>query len=142
MASVANKQPRAKKKFFTVVEANRALPYVSRIMEDIRTSYSRARELEDRMDRPMPDDNTQKMQDEFDRTIEDLNRFVQELQQVGVHIKDYDLGLLDFPGEHEGREICLCWKRGEDKIHAWHEVDGGYAGRKDLKMLEKSTLGE
>jgi len=24
------------------------------------------------------------------------------------------LGLIDFTGRHEGRDVCLCWKLGEE----------------------------
>ena len=50
----------------------------------------------------------------------------------GVVLKDLEAGLCDFPYEHEGRIVYLCWKLGEEKIGWWHEVAEGFAGRQIL----------
>ena len=56
--------------------------------------------------------------------------------ELGVQVKDLDRGLVDFPAEHRGREILLCWKLGEgDRISWWHDVDVGYAGRRPIREL-------
>jgi hypothetical protein len=41
-------------------------------------------------------------------------------------------GLLDFPTTWQGRWVYLCWKTGEKRVTAWHEVTGGFAGRQPL----------
>lgn len=128
----APRSGRKGRKLFTLQEANRSLPYISRVIEDIRAAYQIALTLQQRMDRPMPDDTLQTLQAEYQESIDRLNRFVEELQSVGVDLKDYEMGLVDFPAIHEGREVCLCWRRGEEKIAAWHEVDTGFAGRQDI----------
>jgi hypothetical protein len=28
--------------------------------------------------------------------------------------------------------VYLCWRFGEDRIGHWHELDGGFAGRRPL----------
>ena len=61
-----------------------------------------------------------------------LRELVDELLKLGVDFKGFDLGLVDFPCWHEGREICLCWKLGEPAIGFWHETWAGYAGRRPL----------
>jgi hypothetical protein len=61
------------------------------------------------------------------------------IEQTGVIIKDFSVGLVDFPYEHEGRIVYLCWKLGEDDLGWWHEIEDGYAGRKPLDAIcEKS----
>jgi hypothetical protein len=57
---------------------------------------------------------------------------VQEIEFLGVHIKDFRTGLIDFPYEHDGRIVYLCWKPDEDEIGWWHEIDSGFAGRQPL----------
>jgi len=57
---------------------------------------------------------------------------VQEIEYLGVHIKDYRTGLIDFPYEYDGRIVYLCWKPDEDEIEWWHETDSGFAGRRPL----------
>ncbi|HLE50421.1 MAG TPA: DUF2203 domain-containing protein [Anaerolineales bacterium] len=61
-----------------------------------------------------------------------LNQLVHRLQATGAVLKDIDLGLIDFPGLRDGREIYLCWKFDEDRIRYWHDLDSGFAGRQPL----------
>ncbi len=49
-------------------------------------------------------------------------------------------GLLDFPASLYGRTVFLCWRRGESEITHWHEVDGGFAGRKPIRTGERGQL--
>src|ERR1039457_6796310 len=42
--------PKPGKKYFSVDEANRALPYISRIVEDLRGPYSRLMEISRRLE--------------------------------------------------------------------------------------------
>ncbi len=65
--------------------------------------------------------------------IQALQRCVEEIQQTGCLLKDLDEGLLDFPAMLGDREVCLCWKLGEDRIEFWHHLDDGFAGRKRIE---------
>jgi hypothetical protein len=64
----------------------------------------------------------------------ELVAVVEELQDLGVQVKDLDRGLVDFPCLHRGRVVLLCWELGEDEIAFWHGADEGYAGRKPLPL--------
>ncbi len=56
-----------------------------------------------------------------------------ELETLGVQVKDFARGLIDFPSLRDGRVVLLCWELGEgDRIEWWHEVEAGYAGRQPL----------
>jgi hypothetical protein len=61
---------------------------------------------------------------------------VDKLEELGVVLKDIDLGLLDFPAERSGEEVLLCWKVGEDAVTTWHGLEEGYAGRKPIDWSE------
>ncbi len=126
------------KRYFTLEEANRALPYVARITEDIRTAYRRAVAIQQRLELPMPDDDADELRHEYDNAVAQLRTYVDELQQVGVELKDYDHGLVDFPAIHDGRKVLLCWRRGEEAILAWHELESGFAGRRDISELNNN----
>lgn len=123
------------KKFFSVIEANRALPYVRRVVTDIRQSYRDALALQHKMQFPMPEQSVRDLDAQYDRVMEKLNTYVDELAQVGVELKDYEVGLIDFPAQHDGREVCLCWKLDEQDITTWHEVEAGFAGRQSVAGL-------
>ena len=67
--------------------------------------------------------------------IEILDAFQQamkEIEDLGVLVKDFDIGLCDFPHKREGRVVYLCWKLDEDKVSWWHDMDAGFAGRQPL----------
>ena len=98
------------KRFFTVEQANKAIPYISKIVSDIRDTYRDALDLQQRIEFPNPTDDQAQIHQEYEHTVENLNRYVDELHKVGVELKDYSLGLIDFPGIHEGREVCICWR--------------------------------
>lgn len=64
--------------------------------------------------------------------LEQISENLQAVQELGVHVKDLDMGLCDFPHMLDGRIVYLCWKLGETEIQWWHEVNSGYAGRQPL----------
>lgn len=50
-------------------------------------------------------------------------------------------GLVDFPTSYEGRWVYLCWERGDEELGFWHEVDGGYAGRRPITPEQADVMG-
>jgi len=123
------------RRHFTIAQARRTLVYVRPIVRDIREAYRSAVALQHRLEYPLPDEDLDQLRVQYEALMERLNRFVDELHEVGAELKDYDLGLVDFPAEHDGREICLCWKYGETDVEAWHETDAGFSGRQPLTAL-------
>lgn len=59
---------------------------------------------------------------------------VEELNELGVQVKDLDEGLVDFPALRGDEEVLLCWRLGEDEVAYWHGADEGFAGRKSLPI--------
>ena len=57
---------------------------------------------------------------------------LQEIDAIGVQIKDLDIGLLDIPCLLDGEIVLLCWKRGESRIDFWHRVEDGFRGRQPI----------
>ena len=124
---------------FTPELANRSLPLVRRIVEDIVQQFARwqsqVREFElvsasNSVSDPNP--RAEELEREVAALAAELEHFHHELSRLGVEFKDYSLGLVDFPAEHEGRPIYLCWRLGEPAVEYWHEVDAGFAGRQPL----------
>jgi hypothetical protein len=126
------------KKYFSIDEANRSLSYVSRVVEDLTGCYGRVVDFRRRIESPTGRENREHLEAEYETEMDRLSELVDELQHVGVELKDFEKGLLDFPALHDGREIYLCWHRGEKKVCTWHEVDAGYAGRQDVAALSEN----
>jgi len=56
-----------------------------------------------------------------------------ELEALGVQLKDFDRGLVDFPSLRDGKVVLLCWQLGEgEQVEWWHDMDAGFAGRTPL----------
>ena len=64
--------------------------------------------------------------------VEELDAVVQESEASGAHLKDVQLGLVDFPAEKDGEVVYLCWQFGEPEVGFWHRMEDGFAGRKPL----------
>jgi hypothetical protein len=129
--SVRPSRPRRR---FTVLEANKSLPLVQRIVSDIVRTHADASKLQGQIEKAQQPEQTS-LQSRLDSAMHRLEDYVDELSEVGCDLKDYQIGLIDFTGKHQGRDICLCWKLGEDKIAYWHELESGFAGRKPVSLL-------
>jgi hypothetical protein len=69
----------------------------------------------------------------YARLLTDLAARIAELENLGVQLKDFERGLVDFPSLRDGRVVLLCWQMGEgDELEWWHDVDAGFAGRTPL----------
>jgi hypothetical protein len=65
--------------------------------------------------------------------LTNLTAEMTELEVLGVQLKDFDRGLIDFPSLRDGRVVLLCWQMGEgDQLEWWHDIDAGFAGRTPL----------
>jgi hypothetical protein len=128
-------KPSVSKKRFTLSEANKTLPLVKRIVNDVVRTHEQALQLQAKLEAVEDARQTNAVQSELNKAMEHLNAFVAELTGIGCEVKDYKSGLIDFLGQHQGRDVNLCWRLGEDKIHFWHELTAGFAGRKPISTL-------
>ncbi len=128
-------------KRFTPSEANRALPLVRRIVDDVVAAFESARSLELRRAKALGSKTGSIV--EIDRDLMAaarlLQRLVSELELIGCQLKDAATGLVDFPAMDGDREVLLCWRRGEGAIEYWHDVDAGVAGRRPLSELRSPS---
>ena len=124
-------------KIFTVQEANALLPDVRKIVGKIQRAHRKiARYSED----------AKKAAEAAERggggftdgvayaaVLTELTVQISELETLGVQLKDFERGLVDFPSLRDGRVVLLCWQLGEgDELEWWHDVDAGFAGRTPL----------
>jgi len=67
--------------------------------------------------------------------IDQMAAGVARIDELGIALRDIPTGLVDFPALVNGRQIWLCWRRDEDSIHFWHDLDSGFGGRRPLIEL-------
>jgi hypothetical protein len=65
--------------------------------------------------------------------LQQVSTDLQAIHELGVLVKDVDIGLCDFPHFRDGRVVYLCWKLGEDEVRWWHETTTGYKDRCPLE---------
>lgn len=127
-------------KIFTIDEANRMLPLVRRIVEDLVRDHERWLDKVNEFEIATvgssvdhPDVMAELLQQEALRLAADIESYVKELGELGVQCKGIDSGLVDFPGEMNGSPILFCWKLGEPSVQYWHGVESGFAGRRPVQ---------
>lgn len=125
---------------YTVDHANRALPLVRRIVEDIVAEHRRWQEAIVELDilgaaatGELPDPRIVTLERKIQVLARDIDGYQRELDQLGILLKDRRLGLIDFPSEMDGRPVLLCWRLGEPSVQFWHDLDAGFAGRQPLQ---------
>jgi hypothetical protein len=121
---------------FTLAQANRALPLVRRVVSDIVQTRDQATGLQTRLESAGAKEQ-KRIQDELDVAIDKLHTYLDELTEIGCELKDFQAGLVDFIGRHQGRDIYLCWKLGEETIGYFHELNAGFAGRMPVSTLDE-----
>lgn len=123
-------------RFFTPASANQALVLVRKIVEEIVTGHALLMQLRDeraqRAEAVDSADRADELNRRIERQVERLTGLQEELDDVGCDLKDWRSGLVDFPALYHGRKVLLCWKLGESQVSHWHELDGGFTGRKPL----------
>ena len=130
------------RRYFTLDQADRALVLVRRILADVLDNYQRVLDEQEMLDvhqRKGLTENARATQGRIIRLVERLQSFSDELVEIGVEMKDWAAGIVDFPAWLDGREIQFCWQYGEEGILHWHEIDDGCAGRRPIQMLPAAT---
>lgn len=124
-------------KIFSVEEANALIPTVRRIVEAIQRQHSRLLSFEAAAKYAAEGAELggggMNEGSRYVAILTELAERAGELEALGVQLKDYGRGLIDFPSLRDGRVVLLCWQLGEgDEVQWWHDVDAGFAGRQPL----------
>jgi hypothetical protein len=124
-------------KIFTVQEANALLPDVREIVGKISRTHRKL--LRYREDVTKAAEGAERGGGGFTDGVAyasvliGLTDQLAKLDLLGVQLKDFERGLVDFPSLRDGRVVLLCWQLGEgDELEWWHDVDAGFAGRTPL----------
>ncbi|MEK6987840.1 MAG: DUF2203 domain-containing protein [Candidatus Thermoplasmatota archaeon] len=140
-------QPYVPARLFTVHEADALVPRLAEIFNRMDPKLVRLKELEDLLEdaesywgskgETMPPEEREgyeRLIEERDETRALLDEDIQEISTLGCELKDLHSGLVDFPAPVDNTLAYLCWQRGERKIANWHPLEGGFAGRRPLRM--------
>lgn len=124
-------------KLFTIQEANALLPSVRIILAKIQKAHRAVARFRDEAKKASEaaEHGGGGIEDgvAYAIVLTELTTEMTELEGLGVQLKDFERGLIDFPSLRDGRVVLLCWQMGEgDELEWWHDVDAGFAGRTPL----------
>ncbi|HLE79550.1 MAG TPA: DUF2203 domain-containing protein [Candidatus Limnocylindrales bacterium] len=143
-------------RFYSIDDANAALPDVGRILEDLRDQRDELIRLRDLVtaaqegeptstkdrESPAPDGSggtttadTRTLRLRMQFLIDQMQAGVTRLVEQDVTLREIGTGLIDFPALVNGRQVWLCWRLGEGDIGWWHELGDGFADRSRLADL-------
>lgn len=123
-------------RLFSLSEANRLIPHLEEHLAAVKKSKDVLVQTKDEIKKASKNADLgggSFVATHYISALEQINDHLQKIQDMGVLVKDVEMGLCDFPHLHEGRVVYLCWKLGEAEVGWWHEVHSGYAGRQPLK---------
>jgi len=80
---------------------------------------------------------------EIEAHLQRVRESIAEIDSIGVQVKDFEAGLLDFPCRLDDQVVLLCWRMGETSIEHWHTVDSGFGGRQpvDERFRRRTSSG-
>lgn len=123
-------------KLFSVEEANALLPTARRIVEAVRRDHASlvaAQEGARAAAECAQHNGGMEGGGDYVAALVGLAESAGQLEALGVQLKDYARGLIDFPSMRDGRVVLLCWQLGEgDHLEWWHDLEAGFAGRQPL----------
>jgi hypothetical protein len=130
-------------RYFTVESANRALVLVRRVVADIVSGYRRLMDLQETLEALQGQQSRarcEELRSELIGMVERLQTYLGELEAVGVELRDWSQGMIDFPSMWQGRQIMLSWKHGEPAMTHWHETAESFISRQPLSNLAMEQL--
>jgi len=111
--------PATRVRDYTVEAANRTLPLVRRIAEDIVRSWEELSRLSDSMKKFRDGSASHDaIGEEMATIVEKVEAYELELERLHVTEHSCAEGIIDFPTHKEG--VVLCWKIGEPTVLHWH----------------------
>ena len=131
-------------RYYSIDEANAALPDVDRILTALRDQRAELVALRDRALMLTPDDGEPTAMDaeemrlirlKMQGLIDQMQAGVARLVEAEITLRDIPTGLIDFPALVNGRPIWLCWRLGEPEVGHWHSHDEGFGSRRPLAEL-------
>lgn len=123
------------RRVFTLEHANRTLPLVQRIVGDIVAQHKRVSNIEaqcDATDPALAGEALDELRARYLTEIDKLRELAEELTAIGVELKDWRRGLVDFLTIHQDREAYFCWRLGEERVEYWHDLEAGFPGRQPI----------
>jgi hypothetical protein len=127
----------APRRRYTLEEANALVPEVRAVLLQLAVEQRRLDAAHAEMHRRLASDgdpdaaaDASRSEAEVSEIGEGIRSLVAHLEELGVQLRDPEMGLVDFPAERDGRPVWLCWRLADATVAYWHGTDEGYATRR------------
>jgi hypothetical protein len=122
------------KKHYTREEARQLLPLVRQWLDELARVRELLQHYDERISKALAagDDLGGEQVNKYVKCLSTAKQVLLRFKHREIQVKDLDRGLIDFPAFLGGKEVFLCWEKGEDDIEFWHDLSSGYAGRERL----------
>ncbi len=119
---------------YTREEARQLLPQLSVWLDQLAFARGEFESLDRKLGKALGlgDDLGGEMVNRWVRAMAQIREILGRFNEREIQVKDVDRGLIDFPAFVGGREVFLCWEKGEEDIEFWHDLETGYGGREKL----------
>jgi hypothetical protein len=122
-------------RYFTAAEANALLPTLRTLVAEMLAARNRIAAAEPDLwpvlEKAVGNGGSKKAGAVL-VDFEKVQQNVKAIEALGIHVKDINTGLVDFPAQRDGRDIYLCWRYDEPRVTHWHDLDAGFSGRQPL----------
>lgn len=136
-------------RIWSLQEANESLATVDAMLRSAQTDVATMKEAraaltqlqQERGDAIVMHDHAdhqqyQALMASFHEARQSLGGTLREFHEMGVEVKDVELGLIDYRADLGGRPVYLCWVQGEEDVGHWHSLEGGFAARRPIPDLD------
>jgi hypothetical protein len=124
----------ASRRTYTIEEANALMPQVRSVLLQLAVEQHHLDAVHAEMHRQLAGDGdptsateASRLEQETAGIAEGMRTLVSLLEELGVQLRDAEMGLVDFPGERDGRRVWLCWRLSDPTVAFWHGTNEGYA---------------
>ncbi|WP_419805782.1 DUF2203 domain-containing protein [Terriglobus sp.] len=128
---------------FTLPEAQTLLPVLSALLERAQTAAGTAAARETTLQSlhqaiflngGMHIDllHVARLKGEQERAVAEARDSLQEIDDIGVSVKDLQHGLLEFPFQLDEEVVLLCWEQGQSTITTWRTTEQDPSDRQPL----------
>ena len=122
---------------YTIDEANALVPQVRAVLLQLAVEQRRLDASHAEMHRQLDANGDPgsaaaavRQEAEVSEIREGMRTLLLHLGEMGIELRDVEMGLVDFPGQRDGAPIWLCWRLADPRVAFWHGTDEGYASRK------------
>jgi hypothetical protein len=122
---------------YTIEQANALIPQVRAVILQLAVQQRRLDEAHGALLRhlegnggPVSAEETGRLERAAAQVSEEMRTLVGVLEEMGIQLRDVQMGLVDFPGERDGRPVWLCWRLADPSVAFWHGTNEGYSSRK------------